>query len=191
MLLVGLGNPGSRYVRTPHNIGFEVADALVDGHRGGPWRSKFQGELASLVIEDQRVMVLKPQTYMNLSGFSVRSAAAFYRLTVEDIAVIHDELDLPAGQVRLKCGGGDAGHHGLESLSEHLGSSDYLRVRCGIGRPPPQFQGTVADYLLEPFPEAREAEARQLVKDATCAVARLIVLGPSAAMNQINRKIKS
>jgi len=133
-LFVGLGNPGARYEANRHNIGFMVADAIARRQGFSPWRRRFQGETAEGAIDGERVILLKPATFMNESGRSVGEAAHFFKLGVADITVLHDELELPPGKVRVKVGGGIAGHNGLRSISSHVGN-DYRRVRLGIGHP--------------------------------------------------------
>ena len=133
-LFVGLGNPGARYAGNRHNIGFMAADAIAERHRIGPWRRRFQGAGAEGTCGSERVLLLKPGTYMNESGRSVAEATHFYKLQAHDIVVFHDEIDLPLGKVRVKAGGGTAGHNGLRSISAHLGN-DYRRVRIGVGHP--------------------------------------------------------
>ena len=191
ILVVGLGNPGVRYEGTRHNAGFLVADELW--RRAGasaPWRERFGGLLASIEIDAQRVLLLKPQGLMNRSGLSVRPTAAFYRLGAEELVVIHDELDLPFGHLRLKVGGGDAGHNGLRSISTHLGTSGFVRLRFGIGRPPPEFQGDMANYVLEAFAPPERAALDELVGKAADAVSLVARVGTDAAMNQVNRRTK-
>src|SRR5215475_7550624 len=133
-LLVGLGNPGTRYAGNRHNIGFMAVDAIARRHGLGPWRRRFQGVACEGVIGSERVLLLLPGTYMNDSGRAVAESAHFYKLAVADIVVFHDELDLPPGKLRVKTGGGNAGHNGLRSISAHVGN-DYRRVRIGIGHP--------------------------------------------------------
>jgi PTH1 family peptidyl-tRNA hydrolase len=134
LLLVGLGNPGARYVGNRHNIGFRVVQAIAQRHGIGPWRRRFQGVATEGTIGGERVLLLLPGTYMNESGRAVAEAAHFYKLPLDHITVFHDEIDLPAGKVRVKVGGGIAGHNGLRSISEHIGN-DYRRVRIGVGHP--------------------------------------------------------
>ena len=138
LLIVGLGNPGRRYAGNRHNVGFMAADELHRRHRFSTWRARFQGEVSEGTLDGEKVIILKPATYMNESGRSVREAAAFYKLSTSDIVVIYDELDLPPGKIRLKTGGGHGGHNGLKSIDAHLSSSigkDYRKVRIGIGHP--------------------------------------------------------
>jgi PTH1 family peptidyl-tRNA hydrolase len=134
LLIVGLGNPGSAYVGNRHNIGFMAVDAIAKRHGIGPWRRRFQGVSAEGPLAGQRVLLLLPGTYMNESGRAVAEAANFYKLGLPDIVVVHDEIDLASGKLRVKTGGGNAGHNGLRSISSHVGN-DYRRVRIGVGHP--------------------------------------------------------
>ena len=134
LLFVGLGNPGAKYARNRHNIGFAVVDEIARRHGFAPWRRRFQGETAEGALDGGRVILLKPTTYMNESGRSVQEAANFFKLGAGDITVFQDELELPPAKVRVKVGGGVAGHNGLRSLTSHIGN-DYRRVRLGIGHP--------------------------------------------------------
>lgn len=152
-LIVGLGNPGARYAFNRHNIGFLAAEAIVRRHGFGPFRSKFQGALSEGTIGGAKVMVLKPETYMNASGDCVGAAARFYKIEPHEIAVIHDDLDLAEGKLRVKRGGGTAGHNGLRSIDAVIGP-DYWRVRLGIGHP--GMKALVEAYVLQNFlPEER------------------------------------
>jgi PTH1 family peptidyl-tRNA hydrolase len=189
ILVVGLGNPGPRYAVTRHNVGFRVADRLVTGHNAS-FRDKFQGQVADIDIADKRVLVLKPMTYMNESGRSVVAAMSFYKLFPAELLVVNDELDLPLGEVRLKAAGGDAGHRGVRSICEQLGTADFARVRLGIGRPPPEFGGSGADYVLQAFPLADQALAEEMVARGAEAVELVMSRGMSAAMNTINQRAK-
>jgi PTH1 family peptidyl-tRNA hydrolase len=134
LLIVGLGNPGSAYVGNRHNIGFMAVDAIAKRHGIGPWRRRFQGVSAEGPLAGERVLLLLPGTYMNESGRAVAEAANFYKLGPPDIVVVHDEIDLASGKLRVKTGGGNAGHNGLRSISSHVGN-DYRRVRIGVGHP--------------------------------------------------------
>jgi PTH1 family peptidyl-tRNA hydrolase len=147
-LIVGLGNPGSGYAGNRHNIGFMVVDAIAKRHGLGPWRRRFQGVAAEGPLAGERVLLLLPGTYMNESGRAVAEAANFYKLGLPDIAVVHDEIDLAPGKVRLKTGGGNAGHNGLRSISSHIGN-DYRRVRIGVGHPGDK--DLVHGYVLNDF----------------------------------------
>ena len=151
LLVVGLGNPGPKYRDNRHNIGFMAVDAIARRHGFGPFRSRFQGEFAEGVVDSARVLVLKPMTFMNESGRAVAAAARFFKIPVDRIVVFHDELDLAEGKIRVKDGGGHAGHNGLRSLHAHLGP-DYRRVRLGIGHPGDR--NRVIGYVLEDFGSA-------------------------------------
>lgn len=154
LLIVGLGNPGPRYQANRHNIGFMAIDAIATRHRFSSFRARFQGELAEGDLEGVRVLLLKPMTFMNESGRSVAAAARFFKIPVERIIVFHDELDLAAGKIRVKDGGGHAGHNGLRSLHAHLGPG-YRRVRLGIGHPGEKER--VVGYVLDDFAKADAA----------------------------------
>jgi len=151
LLLVGLGNPGRDYASNRHNIGFMAVDEIVRRHSFGAFRAKFNGMLAEGRIGSQKVLALKPATFMNESGRSVATAAGFYKIPAADVLVIHDELDLEAGKLRLKAGGGHAGHNGLRSIHAHLGEG-YRRLRLGIGHPGDK--ALVTDYVLKDFTKA-------------------------------------
>jgi len=152
-LWVGLGNPGAKYAGNRHNIGFMALDRVADDHGFGPWKSKFQAELTEGRLGRDKVILLKPQTFMNLSGQSVGEAMRFYKLTPEDVIVFHDELDLAPGKLRVKSGGGHAGHNGLRSIHQHIGA-EYDRVRLGIGHP--GHKDKVASYVLNDFAKAEQ-----------------------------------
>lgn len=150
-LFVGLGNPGPKHARQRHNIGFMALDAIAERHGATPWRAKFQGEVAEVRMGGDKLVLLKPMTYMNLSGQSVAAAAKFFDVPVDAITVFHDELDLDPGRFRVKRGGGHAGHNGLRSIHQHLGDA-YRRVRLGIGHP--GHKDRVAGYVLHDFAAA-------------------------------------
>lgn len=153
LLFVGLGNPGARYARNRHNIGFLAIDAIARAHRAAPWRQRFHAEASEAVVGGERVILLKPQTYMNESGRAVGDAARFFKIGLADIVVFHDELDLPPAKLRMKTGGGNAGHNGLRSITAHLGN-DYRRARLGIGHPGDK--ALVHSYVLNDFAKAEE-----------------------------------
>jgi peptidyl-tRNA hydrolase, PTH1 family len=152
-LFVGLGNPGSRYAGNRHNIGFMAVDAIAARHRFAPWRVRFQGQVSEGAIGTERVLILKPQTYMNESGQSVGEAQRFYKIALDDVVVFHDELDLAPGKLRVKRGGGNAGHNGLRSITAHCGN-EYWRVRMGIGHPGDKT--LVMPYVLNDFAKAEQ-----------------------------------
>jgi PTH1 family peptidyl-tRNA hydrolase len=150
-LFVGLGNPGAKYAANRHNIGFLAIEEIARRHRFAPWRTRFQGQISEGTIGDERVMLLRPQTYMNESGQSVGEAMRFFKIALGDISVFHDELDLAPAKMRVKIGGGNAGHNGLRSITAHCGN-DYRRVRLGIGHPGDK--GLVYPFVLGDFAKA-------------------------------------
>lgn len=160
-LLVGLGNPGPKYAGNRHNIGFMALDRIAEDHGFAPWRSKFQGLLAEGRLGREKVLLLKPETFMNRSGQSVGEAMRFYKLTPEDVIVLHDELDLAPGKCRVKQGGGHAGHNGLRSIHGHIGES-YGRVRLGIGHP--GHKDRVSGYVLADFAKADQSWLDDLLR---------------------------
>ena len=151
LLFVGLGNPGTKYAKNRHNIGFMAVEQIAADHGFGPWKTKFQAELCEGRLGSEKVMLLKPQTFMNLSGQSVGEAMRFFKLSAGDVTVFHDELDLAPGKVRVKTGGGHAGHNGLRSIHQHIGEA-YQRVRLGIGHP--GRKDLVSHYVLQDFAKA-------------------------------------
>jgi peptidyl-tRNA hydrolase, PTH1 family len=187
LLVVGLGNPGRKYEGNRHNIGFGVVDAFARDVPSAEFREKFSGLFARGEAFGAPVGLLKPQTYMNESGRSVQAAQAFLKVQLGEILVVHDELDLPFGEVRLKLAGGHAGHNGLRDISARLGA-DYARLRVGIGRPPPGFRGEVADYVLSDFDAVERATVPDVLKKAKSAIERVARLGLGPAMNEVNQK---
>ena len=158
LLVAGLGNPGREYTRTKHNVGHLVCDDLARRH-GASFRSKFSGELAELRLDGLRLALLKPLTYMNESGRSVAPAARFFKQPPERLLVVHDEVDLDLGRLQARMGGGLAGHNGLRSVAQQLGTPEFLRLRIGVGRPERGDPRPVADWVLSPFPDEADVEA--------------------------------
>ena len=187
-LIVGLGNPGSEYAKNRHNVGFMAVERLVERHDlYAAWRDKFKAKVASLRIGDQRCVVVKPQTYMNRSGQSVGPAATFHKVPVEQVVVVHDELDFPFGRVAIKRGGGHGGHNGLRDIIKHLPSPEFIRVRVGIGRPPRGQPGRdVSNWVLSDFSGDEAIALPDLVADAERAVSAILADGVARAMNDIN-----
>jgi len=185
-LVAGLGNPGARYARNRHNIGFMAVEAIARRHGAAGFRNRFKGELAEMSIGGERVLLLKPQTFMNASGESVGEAARFFKLLLSDIIVIHDEIDLRPGKVRVKQGGGSAGHNGLRSIDDLLGP-DYWRVRIGVGHP--GVKELVQPYVLQNF---SGEELTGWVEPLLIAVAETIPLlvsgAPDAFMSEVARR---
>ena len=183
LLVAGLGNPGRQYGRTRHNAGWLVLDELARRH-GGSWRSKFSGSLAEVRVGELRLALLKPETYMNESGRSVGAAVRFFKVEPEQVLVVHDDVDLEPGRLQARAGGGLAGHNGLRSLAQHLGSQDFLRLRIGVGRPGRGDPRSVADWVLSPFTPEEDAEA--LIARAADAVETIATDGLEAAQQRYN-----
>jgi peptidyl-tRNA hydrolase, PTH1 family len=177
LIIAGLGNPGARHMRNRHNVGFMAVEAIASAHRFGPFRARHQGLAADGLVGATRVTLLKPQTYMNDSGRSVGDALRFLKLDASALIVVHDELDLAPGKVRVKVGGGNAGHNGLRSISAHIGN-DYRRVRIGIGHPGDK--AFVYNYVLSDFAKS-EAEWVEVVCRAIADAAPLLVEGQDAS----------
>jgi len=157
LLVAGLGNPGREYARNRHNAGYLVLDELVRRH-GGSWRSKFSGQVAEIRVDDAKVVLLKPETYMNESGRSVGAAAQFFKVEPADVLVVHDEGDFDLGRLEVKFGGGLAGHNGLRSIAQHLKTQDFRRLRIGVGRPERGDPRSLADYVLADFEPHDDAD---------------------------------
>ena len=183
LLVAGLGNPGREYERTRHNAGWVVLDELARRH-GGSWRSKFSGSLAELRVDGSKLALLKPETYMNESGRSAAAAARFFKVPAESLLVVHDDVDLEPGRLQARRGGGLAGHNGLRSLAQHLGTQDFLRLRIGVGRPGRGDPRPVKDWVLSPF--APEEDADPLVTRAADAVETIVREGLEAAQQRFN-----
>ncbi len=182
-LVAGLGNPGARYRDTRHNLGRRAVELIAD-ELGGSWRSRWNGRVSELREGDERLALLVPETFMNESGRSVAPALRFYKLPPERLVVVHDELDLELGDVRAKQGGGLAGHNGLRSLAEDLGTQDFLRVRIGIGRPERGDRRPVADWVLQPFPPGTDVD--RLVRDGADCTLSVLRDGVDVAMRTWN-----
>jgi PTH1 family peptidyl-tRNA hydrolase len=183
LLVVGLGNPGREYAENRHNVGRMVVDELARRH-GGSWRSKFSGQLAEARIDDHRVGLLKPETYMNESGRSVGAAGRFYKLEPDAILVVHDEGDFDLGRLQARKGGGLAGHNGLRSIAQHLRTQDFLRLRVGVGRPERGDPRPLADYVLSDFTPDQDPDA--IVQRAADAVETLDAEGLERAQARFN-----
>jgi len=185
-LLVGLGNPGPDHARSRHNVGYLVADEVARRYGAAFTIAKFAAEIAEAKVGGEKVWILKPQTYMNHSGESVGPALRYWKVGLEDLVVVHDDLELEPFRVQVKVGGGHGGHNGLRSLNAHLGSPEYPRVRVGVGRPPPAMDP--ADYVLGRFGKGEEKELAACVEWAAEAARMVVELGPVKAMNQFNRR---
>jgi PTH1 family peptidyl-tRNA hydrolase len=183
LLVVGLGNPGREYARNRHNVGHMAVDELARRHDGS-WRGKFSGQVADVRIDGHRVALLKPETYMNESGRSVKAAVAFYKLEPDAILVVHDESDLEAGRLQVRLGGGLAGHNGLRSVAQHLGTPDFMRLRVGVGRPGRGDPRPLADYVLSDF--APDEDVESTIARVAEAVETLDAEGLEAAQRRFN-----
>lgn len=184
-LIVGLGNPGEKYAMTRHNVGFWVIDRLAERWRIPVQQKKWKGLTGSGQVMGERVILLKPMTYMNLSGESVRPACDWLKCDIGELAVICDDLDLPLGQLRLRKKGGSGGHRGLQSLIDHLGTSEFKRVRIGIGRPSGQIP--VSDFVLSPFTPEERPLIEEAVERAAEAIHHWMGSTFEEAMNRFNR----
>ena len=193
-LVVGLGNPGREYVGTRHNIGFEVIDRLADrlavarvGDFDRMARSKFEGLTLDASLRDERLLLLKPMTYMNLSGRAVQAALGFYQLSPADVMIVLDDLALPCGKLRIRAGGSDGGHNGLRDIERALGTSEYPRLRVGIDPPPPPVPGK--QYVLGRFTPEQRKLIDPAIDRASSAIVTWIEEGIPAAMNRFNAEV--
>jgi PTH1 family peptidyl-tRNA hydrolase len=185
-LFVGLGNPGAKYAGNRHNIGFMAVDRIAADHGFGPWKPAFQGTVSEGRLGAEKVLLLKPGTFMNLSGQSVQAACGFYKLTHADMTVFHDELDLAPGKVRVKQGGGHAGHNGLRSIHAHLGEA-YGRVRMGIGHP--GHKDAVAGYVLHDFAKADRDWLEDVLRGVSDGAALLAAGDAARFMNAVGLRV--
>ncbi|MEM6306079.1 MAG: aminoacyl-tRNA hydrolase [Pseudomonadota bacterium] len=170
ILIAGLGNPGTKYARNRHNIGFMAVDQIARDHGFAPWRGKHQGSISEGRLGSKKIVLLKPETFMNKSGQSVQAAMRFYKLEPQEVVIIHDEIDLAPGKVKFKRGGGHAGHNGLRSIQNHIGA-DYARVRLGVGHP--GHKDAVPHYVLHDFPKADEAWLDDVLRGVSDGAAHL------------------
>ncbi len=185
-LFVGLGNPGAKYAGNRHNIGYMAMDRIASDHGFSPWRAKFQGALAEGRLGSEKVTLLKPETFMNLSGQSVGEAMRFFKLDPAEIIVFHDELDLAPGKCRVKTGGGHAGHNGLRSIHQHIGEA-YQRVRLGIGHP--GHKDRVANYVLSDFAKSDADWLEDLLRGISEGAADLAAGDAPGFMNAVARRM--
>jgi peptidyl-tRNA hydrolase, PTH1 family len=183
LLVAGLGNPGREYERDRHNIGWMVADELAR-RRDAAWRSKFSGRLAETRLDDSRLALLKPETYMNDSGRSIAAAARYFKVDPDHLLVVHDDVELEPGRLQARLGGGLAGHNGLRSISQALGTQEFLRLRIGVGRPGRGDRRGVADYVLAPFDV--DEDAAEIVGRSADAVETILRDGLAAAQQEFN-----
>ena len=182
-VVVGLGNPGGRYTNTRHNVGYAVVDALAEGPRAGRFQSRFQAQLADLQEDPHKVLLVKPETFMNLSGRSVRQLVDFYQLPIQDLLVVCDDINLPLGKLRVRARGTHGGHNGLRDIQAHLGTTEYARLRIGVGAPN---EGEAIDHVLGRFRPAEKKVIEDAIATAVQAVVVWIHQGVEACMNQYN-----
>ncbi|MBC5638407.1 aminoacyl-tRNA hydrolase [Ornithinibacillus sp. BX22] len=182
--IVGLGNPGKKYQNTRHNIGFMVIDELVARHNLDLNKTKFKGLYTITTLKGEKVLLLEPQTYMNLSGESLRPLMEYYDIELEDVLVIYDDLDLPTGKIRLRQKGGHGGHNGIRSIIDQLGTKDFKRIRLGVGRPVSPIP--VVDYVLGAFPKEEEALVKESITNAANACERWLEQSFEEVMNEFN-----
>jgi PTH1 family peptidyl-tRNA hydrolase len=183
-MIVGLGNPGPRYAKNRHNIGFQIVDELAEKHGLRFDKRQFKAQIALGNIEGQRVLLVKPQTYMNLSGEAVQPLARYYKIELEDLMVVFDDMDLPVGVIRLRPFGGAGGHNGMKSIIQRLGGQGFPRLRVGVGRPPGRMDA--AAYVLQDFSDDEEAIMAQVRDRAVQALETWLESGIDAAMNAFN-----
>jgi PTH1 family peptidyl-tRNA hydrolase len=182
-LVVGLGNPGSRYQGTRHNVGFAVMDLLAVSPRASEFRSRFDAEIAELVEDSGKVLLVKPQTFMNLSGRSVRQLVDFYQVSLSDLLVVCDDINLPLGKLRVRARGTHGGHNGLRDIQAHLGTTEYARLRLGVDAPR---ENDTVDHVLGKFRPGERSAIEEAVQEAAQAVAVWAARGVEACMNQYN-----
>jgi peptidyl-tRNA hydrolase, PTH1 family len=182
-LIAGLGNPGMKYARNRHNVGFMGLSHLARSEHTEFNRQRFNAQLTEIKLDNERVLLVKPQTYMNLSGNAVGKLAAFYRLPRTDVMVVYDDLDLPLGKIRLRANGSSGGHHGMESIINHLGGTDIPRLRIGIGRPDPTQD---VGHVLSNFSEDEQSILDDVLARSEKALRVWVTQGITAAMNQFN-----
>ncbi len=185
-IIVGLGNPGRKYERTRHNAGFMAVDGVAENLRVAVSQEKHHALIGKARLDSEAVVLVKPLTYMNESGRAVQAILADTYAAVSDLIVIHDELDLGFGSVRVKTGGGHGGHNGLRSIIEQVGSPDFIRVRIGVGRPAPGMDA--ADYVLSPFAGDERQAVAGVMERAAAAIRAIVTEGPARAMNMFNQK---
>jgi len=184
-LIVGLGNPGPKYAGNRHNVGFMVTDRLAERWRASDWREKFSGRFTKTTVGGEDVVLLQPLTYMNLSGESVQKAMRFFKIGLDELVVVHDELDHGYGEIRIKVGGGTAGHNGLKSIVQHGGGNGFTRIRFGIGRPR---HGPVDKYVLSDFDSEERIETESLVERAADMAEAVVRDGTDGAMRKFHRR---
>lgn len=188
-VIVGLGNPGKRYQDTRHNVGFMVIDLLAKTPGFGPFHEQFGAEIAERRTDSEKVVLVKPQTYMNLSGQAVRQVLDFYRVPLGDLLVVCDDVNLPLGQLRIRPRGSHGGHRGLQDIQQHLGTTEYARLRIGVGQP--ERGGDLAEYVLDRFRPTEKPVIQEALLRAAQAVEVWLQRGIAACMNEFNARVGS
>ena len=186
-VIVGLGNPGKKYDRNRHNVGFKAIDLIAKKNNFGPWRRKFQSKISEGLIKSNKILLVKPETYMNNSGFAIKELFLFFKLNSDDLVVIHDDLDLKVGKIKAKVGGGHAGHNGLRSIDQQI-STEYLRLRIGIDRP--VYKSQVANYVLSNFSEKDNYTINNIINLITQDFEILVHKDIKKFINSINQKLE-
>lgn len=187
LLLVGLGNPGDKYTNTRHNVGFMMADEIARHHGFSPWRGKFQGLICDGMVGGEKILLLKPQTFMNRSGQSVSEACRFYKLDTDQLIVFHDELDLAAGKLRIKTGGGHGGNNGIRDITAHM-NADFKRVRMGVGRP--QTKEQVSNHLLSDFAKSDNSWLEPMIDECVRSLPLLLKGEDGNYMTRVAERLK-
>jgi PTH1 family peptidyl-tRNA hydrolase len=186
-VVVGLGNPGTRYVGTRHNVGYAVVDLLAQGPRASRFQSRFQSQVAELVEDAEKLLLVKPETFMNLSGRAVRQVTDFYQVSLTDLLVVCDDINLPLGKLRLRARGTHGGHNGLRDIQSHLGTTEYARLRLGVDAPG---EDDTVDHVLGRFRPSERPVVEESVRTAAQAVIVWALRGVEACMNQYNASPK-
>ena len=187
-LIVGLGNPGKKYLQTRHNVGYLAVTTIAEDNNFSNWKEKFQGHISTGVLNSKKIIILKPTTYMNLSGQSVGELIRFYKIATKNVIVFHDDIDLTLAKVKIKVGGGHAGHNGLRSIDQHIGS-EYLRIRIGVGRP--TNKGAVADYVLNNFSKSEIKIIEKLITNISDSTNYLITGQNSQFIKAVSRNFQN
>ncbi|MBR0289056.1 MAG: aminoacyl-tRNA hydrolase [Selenomonadaceae bacterium] len=187
-IFVGLGNPTPEYAKTKHNVGFMLADRLANKISAENWREKFNALVSEAFFDGEKVLIVKPQTFMNLSGESVAPIMNFYKIDAENLVVAHDDMDLPLGMIRLRPKGSGGGHHGIESIIQHIGTQNFPRIRIGVGRPPQNW--TVNHHVLSPFNQNVAEKISATLDELVPAILCIFSEGIDNAMNKFNPKRK-
>ncbi len=187
-IIAGLGNPGKKYKHTRHNAGFDIIETIAQAYSININKKKFNSLYSKEIIENKQVILVKPTTYMNLSGFTIKQFSDYYNIKHTDIIVIHDDIDLLLGRIQIKEKGGDGGHKGIRSIIENLGNNNFVRVRFGVGRPETENIIAISDYVLKPYDYREKKNIQTLINKAKEATISILLKGVKDSMNYFNRK---